>query len=257
MPLRARLRRDNDGYAEWVRLTDGPLLVLALVFLGVLVVPYVTTVDGGAAAALTVANVVIWAVFTVDYVTRFYLALDRGQYVRRNILDLAIVLLPLLRPLRAFRLLQLLKLASVGGMVQRRITSLHARVTAYVASTATVVTVVAGFAMYEVERTSGQANIKTLPDALWWAVKTMTTVGYGDRYPTTPEGRLIALGLMLVGISLLGVVTASIAAWFVRRMQEVHAAELQSSAQSDVTLEHVMAELGRLHERLDALERAR
>ena len=55
---------------------------------------------------------------------------------------------------------------------------------------------------------------------MWWAISTVTTVGYGDRFPTTNQGRLIALGLMLLGVSLIGVISATMAAWFVRMMQK-------------------------------------
>ncbi len=55
-------------------------------------------------------------------------------------------------------------------------------------------------------------------DALWWSVTTVATVGYGDRFPTTTEGRLVAAGLMVAGIGLLAVVTAALASWFVDRI---------------------------------------
>ena len=249
-PLRVRLRRDAGGYVEWVRLTDSALLGLALAFLGLLVLPYLVTLRGGVATAVNLADALIWLGFAVDYFVRLYLALDRTEYVKRNVLDLLIVLVPFLRPIRAVRLLRLLRLVSVGAIVQKRATSLHARVTSYVASTAVVVTVVAGFLMYDVEKNAPHANITNLSDAFWWAVTTMTTVGYGDRYPVTGTGRLIAIVLMGVGIALLGVITASIAAWFVRRMQEVQ----DTDEATQTTLEDVLTEVRRLHARLDALE---
>lgn len=248
--LRQRLSRDRDGYVAWVRLTDSALLALAVVFLGLLLLPYLTDLRGAAATAVTVGSRVIWAAFAVDYFTRLYLALDRREYVKRNILDLVIVVVPFLRPLRALRLLRLLRVVTLGALVQKRVTSLHARVTSYVATTALVVTVVAGIGVYEAERRASGGNIKTPVDGLWWAVTTMTTVGYGDRYPVTTEGRLIALGLMVVGIALLGVITASIAAWFVGRSREVAVSEDETHA----TLKHLLAEVGRVHNRLDALE---
>jgi voltage-gated potassium channel len=70
-----------------------------------------------------------------------------------------------------------------------------------------------------VERPIESSNIKSFGDGLWWALTTVTTVGYGDRFPTTTEGRAIAFALMLVGISLMGVITASVAAWFVKMSQ--------------------------------------
>jgi voltage-gated potassium channel len=67
----------------------------------------------------------------------------------------------------------------------------------------------------DAERSSRDANISDFGDAIWWAVSTMTTVGYGDHYPVTPVGRLVAFGLMIGGIALLGTVTATLASWLV------------------------------------------
>lgn len=245
-----RFRRDASGYEEWVALTDTPLLILAVAFVAVLAVPYAVDLSRAERAAVTAANIVIWAFFAIDYSVRFYLASDRRQYVRRNVLDLVIVVLPFLRPLRALRLLRLLRLAAVGGVLYRRSGSFHAKVSAYVGTTAVVVLGLSALAMFDAERDAPGANIRSLPDALWWAATTVTTVGYGDRYPTTTTGRLIAVGLMVVGIALLGVVTASIAAWFVQRLQPVEEAESRTEA----TLGDVLAELQRMNERLDAME---
>ena len=67
----------------------------------------------------------------------------------------------------------------------------------------------------DVERGAHGANITTFGDALWWAMTTVTTVGYGDQFPVTTTGRIVAAALMLVGISLLGLITATVAASFV------------------------------------------
>ena len=69
------------------------------------------------------------------------------------------------------------------------------------------------------ERAVEGSNIKNFGDGLWWAITTVTTVGYGDKFPTTTEGKFLAVGLMIVGISLMGVITASVAAWFVKMGQ--------------------------------------
>lgn len=74
-------------------------------------------------------------------------------------------------------------------------------------------------AVLEVERNAPNGNIRTLGDAVWWSFTTMTTVGYGDHSPTTGLGRVVAVGLMISGIALLGVVTANIAAWFISRFE--------------------------------------
>ena len=74
--------------------------------------------------------------------------------------------------------------------------------------------------MLDAERNYPDASITTFGDALWWACTTITTVGYGDRYPVSVTGRFIAVALMLGGIALLGTITATIASWLVQRVTE-------------------------------------
>ena len=73
------------------------------------------------------------------------------------------------------------------------------------------------------ERDAHGANITSFGDALWWASTTISTFGYGDRYPVTTQGQVIAVGLMIVGIGLLGLLTAGFAAWFFRQANEAAA----------------------------------
>ena len=77
---------------------------------------------------------------------------------------------------------------------------------------------VAALGVFEAERDAPDASITTMGDAVWWVLTTITTVGYGDRYPVTVEGRLVAVGLMVAGIAILGTVTAAIATWFLERV---------------------------------------
>lgn len=140
----------------------------------------------------TVADYVIWAVFVVEFIVRLVLTERRGDYAVRHIPDLLMVALPMLRPLRLLRFLVLLR------MINRRATaSLRRRVAIYVVASAGLVLLIAALAMLEAERRSPQANIKTLGDAPWWAITTMTTDGYGDRFPVTGDGRYVGAGLML------------------------------------------------------------
>ncbi len=83
----------------------------------------------------------------------------------------------------------------------------------------------ASLSVYDAERGAPDASIVTYGDAVWWGFTTITTVGYGDAYPVTGEGRLVAVLLMLGGIALLGVVTAAVASWFVGRVAEAAQAE--------------------------------
>lgn len=252
---RLRAARAADGYGRWEKRTDVPLLWLALLFLAVLLAPLLTSPVPWQRAALSIVSGLIWAVFAVDYVARLYLALDRWQFVRSHPLDLVVILLPMLRPLRAFRLLRLARVGALLGFAHGHAhRSLHARVSAYVGAAVVVVIGVSAVAMYDVERRAEDPNITSLPDALWWAATTVTTVGYGDRYPTTGIGRLIAVALMLVGIALLGVVTATVAAWFVSRLQDVQQDLQEAEGRTEATLADVLEELRHVRARLDALD---
>lgn len=102
----------------------------------------------------------------------------------------------------------------------------------------------ASLAVLDAERGKTGSNINSVGDALWWSVTTMTTVGYGDHYPVTTQGRLVAVGLMVGGIALIGVVTASIASWLIAQVRSV-----ENDAQ--VALHR---EIETMHERLIRME---
>ncbi|MBO3750206.1 two pore domain potassium channel family protein [Streptosporangiaceae bacterium NEAU-GS5] len=142
-----------------------------------------------------------WAVFFAEYGLRLHASTDRRAFFRSHVLDLAVLLLPLLMPLRLFR---------------KRM-GFQTKVMAYAVTTATVLGLAAGLAVLSVERNAPRGNIHTFGDALWWAVTTMTAVGYGDTYPTTPYGRIVGAFLMIGSLVLAGVVTATFASWFVAR----------------------------------------
>jgi voltage-gated potassium channel len=113
--------------------------------------------------------------------------------------------------------------------------SLRGRVAIYVTGGAALTVFVAALAVLDAERRAPDGTIKTFADALWWAMTTVTTVGYGDRFPVTSSGRLVAVGLMIAGIALLGTVTATLASWFVEQISDTER-ETQSELR-DLTAE--------------------
>jgi voltage-gated potassium channel len=155
----------------------------------------------------------IWAAFAIDFGARLWLADDRVGYARRHWYDVGLIALPVLRPLRLLRLLALARLLNRSAA-----RSLVGRVTTYVLGTAVMAVGLGAVAVLDAERDAPRANIETFGDALWWSTTTVTTVGYGDRYPVTTEGRFLAVALMLVGIATVGAVTASIATWMIAQV---------------------------------------
>ncbi|QGV80815.1 potassium channel family protein [Streptomyces ficellus] len=230
---------------RWEARTQTPLLALALAFAVAYAVPIVAPdAERWVHTSCTAVEWVVWGAFALDYVIRLALAPSRWHFVRSHPLDLLAVLLPLVQPLRLLRLVSTLLLVGRRARMASQI-----RLTTYVAGSVAGLLMFGSLAVLHVERDAPDGNIKTLGDAVWWSFTTMTTVGYGDHAPTTGLGRLLAVGLMLSGIALLGVVTANIAAWFISRFERDDAAERRQAALLEaLTLEvrELRAEVGRL-----------
>jgi voltage-gated potassium channel len=200
---------------RWERRAEWPLAVAALVFLGMYSVLVLVQPHGREAHVLWVVTWIIWGSFILDYVTRLCLASDRSRWFFRHLFDLAIVALPLVRPLRLLRLVVLVE------VLQRAVgDAFRGRIIIYTASGATLLIYVASLAVFDKERYQPGATINSFGKAIWWSITTVTTVGYGDVYPVTNTGRIIAVLLMIGGIGLVGVVTASLASWIIQRVAE-------------------------------------
>lgn len=245
----------EDALARYARWTDGPLMVLALLMIPILFGPDLIPTSKSLNAALEAADWFIWAIFAGDYFVRLFLSPSRWRYVRSHLFDLVIVVVPFLRPfrlLRSARILRVLRLGRLAAFLARAFrdiaTILGTRGVHYLLLVVVAIVFVGGALVVELEKGLETANIRTFSDGLWWAVTTITTVGYGDRFPVGAAGRGVAVVLMLAGIALFGVLTAAIAAFFV---------EDDARLNPDPTSEfrQIMERLDRIEARLDGRPR--
>lgn len=161
-----------------------------------------------------IANLTVWGVFVVDYFARLALSTDRRGFVRRNVIDLlAIMPADFFRALRVLRLARLLRVLRAGVVLVRVTRDIRGVAgtngLGWVLVVSLMTVVGGGVAAWLIEPT-----ITTLPDGLWWSTVTATTVGYGDLSPEHPVARVMAVVLMLVGIGTIGMLTGSIATYF-------------------------------------------
>ena len=192
-------------------------LAMVILALGYLVVYSFYVLDlnlttSDRSALNTVMNV-IWGIFIVDLTTRTILAPRHIAYLVHHPIDVLAVAVP------AFRVLRVLRVLTAGQWLISRGSRLRIGRTATAVVIAVVfITYLGALAVLNAERGAKGATIETFGDALWWALVTMSTVGYGDYTPVTGNGRIIAVGIMIVGVGLLGLVGASVASAVVSRL---------------------------------------
>jgi voltage-gated potassium channel len=198
------------------RVWNETLTFLALAFLVAFSYPaFVNPVPSSTQTLLNIVQWVSWVAFATDLIYGLIKAKSKKQYLKKHPLEIAAVLLPFLRPLRLMRVI------SFGGLaIQKVAIGRQFAITIKVFLASIFIAYISAVQMTITERAVEGSNIKNFGDGVWWAITTVTTVGYGDRFPTTTEGRFLAVGLMIMGISLMGVITASVAAWFVKMGQE-------------------------------------
>lgn len=226
----------------WERRTEWPMAGVAFGFLVAYSVQVLLQPVGGWADVCSVVITGSWVLFVVDYAVRLYLADRRVHWFVHHLLEFAVVVLPAIRPLRMLRLVAMVTVMqrAIGGAIR-------GKVLIYTIATSSLLLYAASLAMLEAERGHPDSTVNSFGEALWWSMTTVTTVGYGDYAPVTTTGRFIAAGLMIGGISLIGVVTATIASWIVEQVAEEDSAKQAATAREIEELRH---EVRRLTERL-------
>ena len=204
---------------KWQRMTEWFMTALALVFLfayswEVLARTHIVLCE-------TVINI-IWMAFIVDYVVSILLAKDKKAWFKENLLMLVSIALPIFRPLRLLRLVAVLNVLNrTGGMAVR------GRITLYTCCSVTLLMYIGALAELDVERGVPGASI----------------TDFGDLSPVTWQGRSIAIGLMITGVALIGIVTATLASWIVDRVRDETDKRADEAESETEQLRHNVREL--------------
>jgi voltage-gated potassium channel len=229
----------DERSREIERRLELPLLIFALLTIPAIALEYGDAGEPWEAIGVTL-NWMIWLAFVAEVVIMLRVVPDRARWLRDHPLDLAIVIftppfLPAsLQAARIFRLLRLLRLLKAGVLARRVFSTEGVRDAAVL----TLIAVLGGGAAFAALEKDQDLSAW---DGVWWAITTVTTVGYGDPPVTTDGGRIIAICLMVSGIGFVAVLTAAAAERFVRSRRERERA--------------IEARLDQIIARLDALER--
>ena len=199
--------RREELLQRFEHFTEFPLIILAFLMIPLILGPFLWDLQPRTERAFLLADYLIWGVFLVDLVVKTAISPRRGAYLKRHWLDVLVVVVPFFRPLRIFRVFLYTSRAWVG---MRRLVKLD-----FLLIYGLGLVIIASTVVATVEQNAG-GTINGFADALWWAVVTITTVGYGDEVPVTLAGKAVAFVLMLGGIAFFSGVTANLASFMIR-----------------------------------------
>lgn len=222
------------------------LLGLSVVAVLALVVDAVAPLPREVSRTVQYGDTAVCLLLFIDFIYRFKKAESKKDFMRLGWIDL-VACIPNVDFLRAARLVRILRIVRLlrGLRAGHRVLQLvrENRPRSALASAMTIMLLLVAFssAGILIAEDQPESNIKSAEDAIWWSVTTITTVGYGDRYPTTVEGRIIAMVLMLCGVGLFGVLSGFVASVLLGK----------EAAQESTEQKELIERLERLEQKLD------
>ena len=201
--------RGEKNLAAWEDRSSRPMFVASVLYLLAFAAPIMSTrIQEPYDGYLNILQLILWGLFAADYCIRLYLAPRRLYFITHNLMNLAIVLLP------AWRIVSFLAMIYMTANRQyKRLSELAVKLFGYTA----IFIIMFALSIYSVESSEPGAMIRDLPTAYWWMFTTLATVGYGDVYPVTGIGRVIAVIVMLYGGGLVAVATGALASWIIEK----------------------------------------
>ena len=196
--------------ARWERSSALPLALLALAYMALWAFQVLAPLNPTEWDVVEAVILLIWAIFIADFVVRLMLHHDKKHFLRTNIIEITALVLP------AFRFLRVLRVITAIGIMTRVVQTIQGRVNLYIAMMLPMLVLAGSIGVLEAERNAPGATILNFGDAIWFTAESIFTIGYGDYFPITFEGRVISLVMMLAGYALLSVVAVNLAAYLLR-----------------------------------------
>ncbi len=191
----------------WESKSNIPMAVLGVVYLAAYSLQVLYAKNQELVVQLEVVSQIIWFVFVIDVLFRLFGSESIPKFLKTSWLEILALAIPFMRILRVFRVI--LALRGIKGFVKNRATATGT----YILMLVPLTWFSGAIAVLDAESSNQDSSITNLREALWWSLATITTVGYGDKYPTTFEGQLVAAVLMLTGIALFSAGAGIFASW--------------------------------------------
>lgn len=243
--------QQNKEFGPW----DFLILILSVYVLIDLSLGIFLHFSKGTYRILQWSDFIVCSFFFADFIRRLIMAESKLHYLRWGWIDLisSIPTIPFFQWGRAIQVIRILRILRGARSVKEILyfvyrnkamgTSMSAIIIAF------VLMISCAIAILKTEH-SPDSNIKTPSDALWWTMSTMTTVGYGDKYPVTNEGRVVGVILMVCGVGIFGILSGAIASWFIH-----DEADAKDKEQYKETLELIRQEVAELKAVIVSLNR--
>lgn len=192
---------------KWQSKSSFPMAILGLLYLAIYSIQVVYSRDINLSNAMEVASIAIWLLFTFDVLIRLIGSRNIPKFLKSSWLEILALAIPFMRILRIFRVVVAIR--GLKPYLKTRI----AATGVYLLLLLPLTWFAGAVAVLDAESSNPNSSITNLPDALWWALATITTVGYGEFYPTTLEGKFVAAILMVTGIALFSAGAGMFASW--------------------------------------------
>ena len=207
------------------RLKADPIIALiGSFYLVLLLIPHAVITSWDSSAVITLLDVIFWSIITADVAWRTWLSPSHRQRLSFVLVLMLLLTGPFVFLSIAPEARLLIRVALISVISLRALRSVRyffrLRSIIYIVAAVALTVIVSGVVVTSVERDAPRANITSLGIGLWWAVVTISTVGYGDTYPITTVGRVFASALMFFGVAMFGILTATLASSFAKREAE-------------------------------------